>query len=62
MIGGFMVSSNEEGEYGCLLSSTVVLVEALHVAIFHGHSHAVQILRVTDSLTNNQERLTVKER
>ena len=51
-----MVSSNDEGVCGCLLGSTVELVESQHVAVFLGHSLGAQILQVTHILTISTKR------
>ena len=54
-----MVSTNEWGEYWRLL----VLVETQHVAVFHGHRHAISFRQSYIQPKNyTHERLTVKER
>ena len=50
-----MVSSNDEGVYGCLLGPTVKLVEFQHLAVFLGQRLAAQILQVTHSQTISTE-------
>lgn len=55
MVRGLVVASNKNGWHWCLLLSTVVLVECLHMSVLWRDCHAVQVSTVTDGLGEGEQ-------